>query len=101
MIAQLANFDPITYLNIDQASYSDQELGQLRQDLMAKIGEYVLLKLSQDFTDEQVNYLAGMDGQAVFNTLQTHVPDFENKFMLELDNFKKDYEVEVGGASHV
>ncbi len=92
MIAKLANFDPVTYLNIDQSSYSPQELGQLRQDLMAKMGEYVLLKLSQDFTDEQVNYLTPLDGQAIFNTLETHLPDFQNKFMLELDNFKKDYE---------
>ncbi len=96
MIAKFANFDPITFLNIDQASLSAEELGQLRQDLMAKIGEYVLLKLSKDFTDEQVNYLAAMDGQAVFNTLNTHLPDFENKFVLEVENFKKDYEAAGG-----
>lgn len=98
MIAQLANFDPISFLGIDKSSYSDEEVRKLREDLMGKIGEYVLLKCSTSLTDEQLSQLSVMNGQQLLYALQNTVPGFDNIMLIEIENFKKDYQTAGGQA---
>lgn len=94
MLKNLVNFDPVTFLGIDISSMSEQDINDLRTSLNKKIGEYVLLKLSDSLTSEQVDDVISMaDGEQIINKLQNQIPDVEQKIIGIMDNFKIDYHI--------
>lgn len=96
MVAQLINFDPVSYLNIDSSSLSEWESKELRQSLMDKIGEYIILKSTLYLSGEQLNQIKEMRGQQLLSTLENIIPDFDKKVLTEIENFKKDYQMIKG-----
>lgn len=93
MLTTLNNFDPVSFLNIDSNSMLQEEVSNLRNSLNAKIGEYVLLKFSQNLHPEQLEQvLQYSDGQTVLETLRIVIPNTDQQIMEEVENFKKDYQ---------
>lgn len=93
MLQALANFNPITFLNIDTSSYSDEEIKILKGNLHNKMGEYVLLKMTNYLTPEQTDHILSLsDGNQILNTLNTTVPGLEQKIVTEIENFRKEYQ---------
>lgn len=86
----LDKFDPLSFLNIDATRLSQDEIDITRSYLNALIGEYILLKLSRNLTEEQIAQLIESKTQ-ILNTLKSIVPDTDNAIQKELENFKKDY----------
>lgn len=98
MLISLNNFDPTTFLNIKTTALSAEELTKMRQDLNAKVGEYILLKLSDQLTEQQLGEISQIkDGKMMFNTLVKLIPDFEKRVLQELENFKNEYSQIVKG----
>lgn len=93
MIAALQNFDPLTFLQINTSSLSSQqETQELRATLYKELGEYVLTKCADTLTDEQINFvLMSKDGAEMLQRLQTLIPNFEAKMLLEMENFKREF----------
>lgn len=92
MLVSLSNFDPIVFLEIDTASYSADEITKMRSSLMSKIGEYILLKFSENLTQEQFNQVSSIrDGSQLINVLKNFIPDFDSKILQEVENFKTEY----------
>lgn len=93
MIHTLNNFDPINYLGIDISSFSTEQIIKLRIDLNNKIGEYILLKLSDNLTSDQLeNVIFLTKGNQIVNELANIIPDFKQKILQELENFKAEYQ---------
>lgn len=93
MLTTLANFDPVQFLEIDTSSYSPDKIRKIRKDLHSKIGEYVLVKLSENLTDEQTTELEKLlFGTQIFNFLKNNIPDTEFKMLQVIEDFKKDYQ---------
>lgn len=91
MLTSLKNFDPIVFLNVNATKLSEKEVIELRDYLNSRIGEYILLKLSDDLTPEQRDSLANIkDVQQMLEFLKT-VLQWEEKVNLELANFKTEY----------
>lgn len=84
-------FDPLSFLNIDTTKLSQGEIDITRDFLNALIGEYILLKLSKNLTEEQITQLMMSNKNQILNTLKNMVPDTENTIRKELENFKRDY----------
>lgn len=93
MLTVLKNFDPISFLKISTGSMSVPETAQLKASLNSKIGEYLLLKLSDDLSEDQYKRLIGSkDLEEMAKLAQSFIPDLEKKIDHELDNFKKEYQ---------
>lgn len=93
MLTTLNNFDPVAFLDLDSSSMSQEEVSDLRTSLNAKIGEYVLLKFSQNLHPEQLEQvLQHSNGQAAVETLRRVIPNTDQQIMEEVENFKKDYQ---------
>lgn len=91
MLLTLNNFDPVSYLDININNLPQEEVDKLRQELNGKIGEYVLLKLSNYLTEEQVEKIIDQkDGSEVLRLLNSFLPDANSKILNEVENFKKE-----------
>lgn len=89
----LKNFDPTSFLDIDTSFLPKEEIENLKISLSSKIGEYILLKFSNDLTPKQIEQIGNFkNGQKLFDFIKTTMPNFENKIIEELENFKKDYQ---------
>ena len=101
MLQNLNNFDPIKFLSIKTASLSAKNIESLKNKLNEKIGAYVLLAFSQYFKDDEFEQLTAQDGQEMLLKLRRVVPDMDNKLLMELENFRKDYQgAHRGGRRH-
>lgn len=93
MLTVLNGFDPVTFLGINTASMSSQEVADLKTSLRAKISEYVLLKLSDGLSPDQFQKVVDVkDPEEMAKILQGLVPDLEGKIRQELENFKSEYQ---------
>lgn len=97
MLTSLQNFDPVAFLEIDTSSMPAEELSSLKQSLMAKIGEYVLLKFAQNLTTEQMDDVMGVETpEKLMEKLGTVVPNMNQKMLEEMENFKNEYKAKQG-----
>ncbi|MBI1919003.1 hypothetical protein HYS29_00225 [Candidatus Microgenomates bacterium] len=97
----LNNFDPISFLNINVALLLPKEVISLRTSLNAKIGEYVLLKLSGFLTQEQLDQIINLsNGQEMIDRLKASIPKIDKRIIRELENFKKDFQVAERGMQN-
>lgn len=94
MFQSLNGFDPLKFLNIDNSQFqSEDEINQLRLDLNNKIGEYILLKLGGEISEDQINsILNSSNGEEVLDNLGKFTPNLEERVRLELENFKREYQ---------
>jgi hypothetical protein len=100
MLTDLNSFDPIQFLNVDISTLSEQEKIDLRTSLNAKIGEYVLLKLSTFLTEEQMTQLSSItDPNQMITTIRSFIPDADAKILQEVNNFKAEYDAEGKGGT--
>lgn len=92
MLTSLQNFDPIVFLSIDATTLSDEEIDKAREQLNSKIGEYLLLKLSDNLTQQQLSQVTqAKDGTAMMSLLNNLIPSLQNRILSEVENFKKEY----------
>lgn len=92
MLKTLVNFNPISFLDIDTNALSPIEIENLRQMLMSRMGEYVLLKLSHSFNEDQLKELINtQDGEQIMTTIKSSVSSADKKIIKELEKFKKDF----------
>lgn len=87
----LKDFDPIKFLGIDISLFSQKDLEIMRDSLNSKIGEYILLKISNLLTEKQFKQAVN-SGEKILETLRTYIPDLDQRILLEIENFKKDYQ---------
>ncbi len=89
----LQGFDPLLFLGIDASKLSSpEETTQLRTVINKELGEYILMKLSDDLAEEQLDQLLkSSSGEEVLQKLNVFAPGLENRILLELDNFKKEF----------
>ncbi len=91
MLQTLFQFDPISYLEIDTIGLSNEEIIQLYKDLNAKIGEYVLLKLSDQLTEKQIEHINAVDSQQMLELMHSFIPNLTEQLIQQIEAFKKDY----------
>lgn len=92
MLTVLNNFDPVSFLGIDTALMTPEETSNLSSTLNSKISEYVLLKLSDNLSDEQFQKIVDTtDPEEMMKLLGEAVPDLETRIKTELENFKNEY----------
>ena len=87
----VADFNPIQFLNVNVSKLSEAEIKDLRNHLSSKIGEYILLKLSDHFTPEQQARLADITTPEQLQELLSVIPQWNEKVNIELINFKTEY----------
>lgn len=94
MLQALGNFDPVSFLGVDTVSLSSEEISQLRNSLNTKMGEYILLKFSENLTDEQFQQITNTkDGEQMITMLKNIIPNLEEKMLKELESFKREYQL--------
>ena len=92
MLTTLQNFDPIAFLEVDTSKLSEQEVTELRTFLMGKIGEYILLKVSDKLTDEQIEEVSkNANNGNILNILRQYIPDIDQRMLQEVEQFKVEY----------
>ncbi len=92
MLADLKHFDPIRFLNIDTKTLTNLEVDKLRDDLNAKIGEYLLLRFADDLTEEQLKSVTKQsDPTLMLDILGDAIPDLHNRILREIEGFKSEY----------
>lgn len=92
MLLTLSNFDPVSYLNINITNLSQEQIERMKQHLNGKIGEYVLLKLSNYLTEEQLEQIMQQNnGNEILRLLSSFFSDANSKILTEVENFKKEY----------
>lgn len=96
MIQSLSNFNPIAFLGIDIAGKSPAELNYLQNELKSKIGEYILLKSSENLTVVQLEEITQADEQQMIGILQKYIPDIDSKIPDWLNDFKTEYDKQTG-----
>ena len=101
MLQSLKNFDPISFLSISTTGLSEKDIEQLRNGLNSRIGEYLLLKFSEDISPEELDRIIKIkDGQKLLAELRKLVPNVDARMLDEIENFKNDYQsVHRGGAN--
>lgn len=98
MLSSLNNFDPISYLSLDAASLSKEDIEQLRSGLTSKIGQFILLKFSQYLPEDKFEEITSLtNGVEMLRKLNEAIPNMDEKLQEELENFKKDYWANTGG----
>lgn len=91
MLTSLTNFDPIAFLKVDTTSLSLEEVEKISQQLSSSIGEYILLKLSDELTQEQLEQVTQtQDGAVMLNMLRGLIPSADVRMLNEVENFKKE-----------
>lgn len=92
MLNVLNNFNPVAFLEIDTTSMQPEETSNLSNSLNNKISEYILLKLSDNLSDEQFQKVVGTtDPEEMMKLLGEAVPNLEARIKTELENFKNEY----------
>lgn len=92
MLLSLSNFEPISYLGINISNLSQEQIERMRQHLNGRIGEYVLLKLSNYLTEQQLEQIMQQNnGNEILKLLSGFFPDANSKILTEVENFKKEY----------
>lgn len=93
MFLSLNNFDPISFLEINASrAGSSEELKELRMNLLDKMGEYVLFKLTESLPQAQQQYLLTTNSTDLLSQLKAIFPDLEQRMMQELESFKTDFQ---------
>ena len=92
MLQSLQGFDPIEFLDITTAHMSDNEIANLRKDLSAKVGEYLLLQLAKDLDEKQrEKILTASNGDDILSSFQHTIPNLDTRIQEELNKFKMSY----------
>lgn len=93
MLQILQGFDPLVFLAIDVSKLSStEEAVQLKTAINKELGEYMLMKLSDDLSEEQLNQLlTSSSGEEIVQKLSTLDPGLEDRILLELENFKSEF----------
>ena len=92
----LKDFDPIKFLGINKSTLKPGKLATLKNFLNGKIGEYILLKLSNELSEGQLSEITrSKSGTQMLRLLKIAIPNFNTKFFAELENFKKEFKVMV------
>ena len=87
-------FDPFFLLQIDTSTLSTtEEAEKLRVELVGKIDEYILYKLSADLSQEQLDQLLSLknDQGKMSEKMQSFFPDFAHRIQKEIEDFKIEY----------
>lgn len=93
MLQMLLGFDPLVFLGIDASKLSSpEETAQLKTAINKELGEYILMKLSDDLSEEQLNQLlSSSSGEEIVQKLSTLDLGLEDRILLELENFKSEF----------
>lgn len=92
MLQSLNGFDPLLFLEINTSEISNEEQEELKRHLNQKIGEYVLIKLSDQFSPEVMDQVTqASSGEDMLGILSKSEPNLEENIIKEVENFKKDY----------
>lgn len=93
MLQILQGFDPLVFLDIDVSKFSSQEEStQLKTAINRELGEYILIKLSNNLSEEQLNQLlTSSSGEEIVQKLSTLDLGLEDRILLELENFKSEF----------
>lgn len=88
------NFNPIQYLGIElKPDQSPEQVGEITTKLNQQIGEYIMLKLSDSLTEDQLDQILQIeDINQQVALLKNYLPDFEARMTAELENFRKEYQ---------
>ncbi len=93
MLQMLQGFDPLVFLGIDVSKFSSpEEKAQLKTAINKELGDYILMKLSDDFAEEQLDQLLkSSSGEEILQKLSIFDSGLENRVLLELENFKREF----------
>lgn len=87
-----SNFDPISFLGLTKDSITHKDADQLKGELNKSIIEYVIIKLVDQLTEEQVKtFITKESPEEKIKTLNNFIPDLDQKIVEELENFRKEY----------
>src|SRR3989338_1415768 len=93
MLTGLKNFDPLSFLGIDKATYPPEDAEYLHNILMNQMGSYVLLKLSQKMPEEQFKeIISEHEGKSILDKLSAVMPNWESQIEKGLEDFKTEYD---------
>lgn len=93
MLLPLHSFDPIAFLGVETNTFSPEETERLRAHLGNMMAEYVLFKLSDRITLEQLNVIVKESrGVKMLENLLRLNPTFATTIQEEFDRFKVDFE---------
>lgn len=86
----LGDFDPLVFFNIED-KVLDNNKKYVSKKLFDQAGEYVLLKLTENLHDEDVNKILNHHTDSdLFNSLKKLIPNLEIRIKRELENFRKE-----------
>lgn len=91
MLVNIKNFDPIEFLELGKTLLSENDIQELQNSLSKDMEEYVLLKLSSVLTEQQLDQVLNAK-EKMPQVVGTFIPDVKDKTILELENFKKEFQ---------
>lgn len=89
----LQGFDPLVFLDIDVSKFpSSAGRDQLKTEINKKLGDFILMKLSDDLSQEQLDQLLkSSSGEEILQKLNLFDSGLEHRVLIELENFKNEY----------
>lgn len=93
MLQTLQGFDPLVFLGINASKLSSpEEVTQLKTAINKELGEYILMKLSDHLSEEQLDQLLkSSTGEEIVQKLSTFNLGLEDRILLELERFKSEF----------
>lgn len=86
-MTQLLGFDPLKFLDI--TNLKNQEKDTVSKNLLDKISQYILIRVSELLPAEDVKKAS--DPEDIFSLAQAKIPDLNDKMKLFLADFKKEF----------
>lgn len=86
-MAQLLGFDPLKFLDI--TNLKDQEKDTVSKNLLDKISQYILIRISELLPLEDIK--KAKNPEDLFALAQSKIPDLNDKMKLFLADFKKEF----------
>lgn len=92
MFASLKNFDPVYYFDINTSKMRKEDIDRLRKTLFSKLGEYIILRLSANLSNEKVKELSRVTTpQELIEKFNGWIPNLEERVLHEIESFKKTF----------
>ena|SRR3989344_3299909 len=80
-------FDPLLFLGIN--NLKNQEKKDVSQKLLDKISQYLVIRISELFPDEELKRLNNPED--LFSIAREKIPDINTKVQLFLNDFKREF----------
>lgn len=87
VMTQFLGFDPLKFLDI--ANLNNQEKDTVSKNLLDKISQYILIRISELLPTEDVK--KAVNPEDIFSLAQAQIPDLNDKMKLFLADFKKEF----------